>query len=434
MFFQEQDINELLNCQKCKQRFGEPRVLPCGEFICSICLVQLIEQQSETSSAKLKCCYCSKEHAVPEEGFPISKQLEKLLAKEPNKIYRGEMVENFKKLLKSIQIEIKNLDDVLNGGIEKIKDRCSILKYQIQMKAESLVCRINQLSDEMQHEVDEYEIECIESFEKNKEIKEKVKKTISEGKLSYETSNKYLAQFEINEQEVKRLMEKSRQTLYNCKILKRDLREAMFPKKYYEFEENDNPIVSSSIGWIRQKASFLDSAILDDKQRTDLIELCDFDDSSKWSLLYRASRDGRTARAFHFNCDNKAKTLTIVKSTEGDIFGAYTEQAWDSSNQSKLDPNAFIFNFINPSSKPDLLWQWESAKDIKAIFCHSNNGPTFISTDKDKPDLHISFDNDESESYLSWYFPSDVVKKSYYLTSKINFEFAELEVFEYISN
>jgi hypothetical protein len=436
MFFQEDDINELLNCQQCKKRFQDPRVLPCGESICSNCLVELIEQQPGNLKSKLKCCYCTKEHVVPEEGFLISKHLEKLLAKEPNEIYRGEMVEDFKKLLKSIQIEIKNLDDVMNDGIEKIKERCSLLKHQIQMKAESLVDQISKLSDKMQQEIDKYEVECIESFEKSVETKERIKKKVDEGKSFYERSNKYLAQFRINEQEVKRLMEMSKQTLNYCEMERDYLRDIMFTEKYFEFEENENPIISSSIGWIRQKASFLDSVILSEKQGTDLIELCKFD-SSRWILLYRASTDGISASAFHSNCDKKAKTLTVVKSTDGEIFGGYTEQAWDGSNQSKLDPNAFIFNFVNQFSKPvSKLWQWEAIKDKKAIFCHSNYGPTFIdiSEDKNKPELHIEFDNGESKSYLNWCYSSKDKNKLYYLTSKRNFEFSELEVFHHISN
>ena len=44
-------------------------------------------------------------------------------------------------------------------------------------------------------------------------------------------------------------------------------------------------------------------------------------------LLYRASRDGWAAGDFHAVCDNRAPTLTVVKS--GDYtFGGYTEQFW----------------------------------------------------------------------------------------------------------
>ena len=50
---------------------------------------------------------------------------------------------------------------------------------------------------------------------------------------------------------------------------------------------------------------------------------------SEWRLLFRASRDGFAALAFHFKCDNKGPTITVVKSG-GNIFGGFTENAWTS--------------------------------------------------------------------------------------------------------
>ena len=47
----------------------------------------------------------------------------------------------------------------------------------------------------------------------------------------------------------------------------------------------------------------------------------------KWRLLFRASRDGFAAAAFHSKCDNKGPTVTIVKSGNN-IFGGFTEESW----------------------------------------------------------------------------------------------------------
>ena len=49
----------------------------------------------------------------------------------------------------------------------------------------------------------------------------------------------------------------------------------------------------------------------------------------KWRLLYRASRDGFAAAAFHSKCDNKGPTVTVVKSGNN-IFGGFTEVSWSS--------------------------------------------------------------------------------------------------------
>ena len=55
-----------------------------------------------------------------------------------------------------------------------------------------------------------------------------------------------------------------------------------------------------------------------------------------FNLLYRASRDGNTAAAFHAKCDNKRATIVIVKITNSEqIFGGYNPLFWDSSNSFK---------------------------------------------------------------------------------------------------
>ena len=52
-------------------------------------------------------------------------------------------------------------------------------------------------------------------------------------------------------------------------------------------------------------------------------------EGKKWRLLFRASRDGFAAAAFHSKCDKKGPTVTIVKSGNN-IFGGFTEQSWTS--------------------------------------------------------------------------------------------------------
>ena len=49
----------------------------------------------------------------------------------------------------------------------------------------------------------------------------------------------------------------------------------------------------------------------------------------EWRLLFRASRDGFAASAFHSKCDNKGPTVTVVKSS-ANIFGGFTETPWTS--------------------------------------------------------------------------------------------------------
>ena len=71
--------------------------------------------------------------------------------------------------------------------------------------------------------------------------------------------------------------------------------------------------------------------------------LAEITQSSKFTLLYRATEDGFTANAFHAKCDGKAKTITIIKTNANYVFGGYTSAAWNNNGTYIADTNAFIF-------------------------------------------------------------------------------------------
>ena len=52
-------------------------------------------------------------------------------------------------------------------------------------------------------------------------------------------------------------------------------------------------------------------------------------------LLFRASRDGFAASAFHSKCDNKGPTVTVVR-CGANIFGGFTEKPWTSHTVCKF--------------------------------------------------------------------------------------------------
>ena len=49
-------------------------------------------------------------------------------------------------------------------------------------------------------------------------------------------------------------------------------------------------------------------------------------------LIYRASKDGFTAKSFHTKVDNAGAVIVIIKSKNGNVFGGYTAMGFDSSS------------------------------------------------------------------------------------------------------
>ncbi|POG80912.1 hypothetical protein GLOIN_2v1471154 [Rhizophagus irregularis DAOM 181602=DAOM 197198] len=71
----------------------------------------------------------------------------------------------------------------------------------------------------------------------------------------------------------------------------------------------------------------------------------------EFKLLYRASRDGNTAAAFHDKCDNKGATIVIVKIKNSEqIVGGYNPLSWDSSGIDKSTKDSFIFSIADKNN------------------------------------------------------------------------------------
>jgi hypothetical protein len=72
--------------------------------------------------------------------------------------------------------------------------------------------------------------------------------------------------------------------------------------------------------------------------------------STTFELLYRGSRDGFKMSDFHQRCDGRNRTLVLIKTKKGNIFGGYTPLAWASAGSYKKDESmeTFLFTLKNP--------------------------------------------------------------------------------------
>jgi hypothetical protein len=126
-------------------------------------------------------------------------------------------------------------------------------------------------------------------------------------------------------------------------------------------------------------------------QKVQLANLCEFPQDQKWNLKYRASRDGFKGTDFHAKCNGVPNTLTVIKSTHGNIFGGFTEKQWTSLRCTVRDPKAYIFSLVNQENKP-----FKSVCSNRgAIRCNHYYGPMF-GDDASERDIWIT---SESNSY-----------------------------------
>ena len=176
------------------------------------------------------------------------------------------------------------------------------------------------------------------------------------------------------------------------------------------------------------------SAILDSFLWSKLFQLSTrFAEDKDWFLVYRGTLDGFGAADFHRECDGVAKTVTIVKSTNGNIFGGYTDKLWLASPYAKQIPgdNSFIFSLVNEQNKPFIA---TAKKYVDAIWSNCDCGPCFgfIGTDiKIASDSNIN--TASSSTFGCSYEHQDYIYKTYeaktILAGSNKFQTTEIEVF-----
>lgn len=176
---------------------------------------------------------------------------------------------------------------------------------------------------------------------------------------------------------------------------------------------------------------FLDSTILTKEQKKNLLKLCDFARNKKFTLLYRATRDGFRSTDFHSKCDKFNNTLTIIKTNNSRIFGGYSEAEWSSKCSWVHSIDSFLFSLEN-SEETSLIMKCNEPQ--YSIYSNINYGPTFGNGHS----LYISNDsnlNKQSYSNLgtSYKHPNYLYgsnESKSFLADSYYFQTEEIEVYE----
>jgi len=123
---------------------------------------------------------------------------------------------------------------------------------------------------------------------------------------------------------------------------------------------------------------YVDTKFVDDVLDSNLISSSNLSLVKSWiggknvslQLLYRASKDGFDAQAFHNRCDFKGPTLVVCKSAYGRIFGGFTSKGWSQKEDFVADDKAFVFSLTDKKKLTPI------SPDC-AIFASGEAGPIF---------------------------------------------------------
>ncbi|GBB93250.1 hypothetical protein RclHR1_02140003 [Rhizophagus clarus] len=95
-----------------------------------------------------------------------------------------------------------------------------------------------------------------------------------------------------------------------------------------------------------------------------------------YKLIYRASRDGTTAKSFHKKCDKKGPTIVVLKiKGSSQIIGGYNPFNWDTSKSYKYTTDSFMFSFTDRRNTKTAKVSYSTG--TYSIGCYPTHGPIF---------------------------------------------------------
>lgn len=168
-----------------------------------------------------------------------------------------------------------------------------------------------------------------------------------------------------------------------------------------------------------------------------LVDLLGFPKNDTWNQIYQGKIDGFRAGDFHSRCDYKSKTVTIIHSTNGYIFGGYTDLPWGTGAMFRTDAHSFIFSMVNSLGRP-IKFPIKSSNVEESVYMNSNYGPVFGNWD-----LRIeSYANSNNYSFseLGRTFntsgiPSSSSQDAYtFLAGAQNFQVLDIVVYQRLSS
>ncbi|KAJ5076164.1 pep-cterm sorting domain-containing protein [Anaeramoeba ignava] len=149
---------------------------------------------------------------------------------------------------------------------------------------------------------------------------------------------------------------------------------------------------------------------------------------------YSAKRDGFDCTNWHNKCDNKGKTLIIIKTKDNFIFGGFTQVGFKGNRcQYISDPNAFIFSLRNnKGDRKPKKFTLKKGSLLNSLYYDHQEGPTFGGGF----DLNLSSNLQPGESNLgnTYILPKGIQygtneAKSYLAGSYDKWKVEELETF-----
>jgi hypothetical protein len=247
MFYKKEEVDLVMLCSICSDFFqdNDPRMLPCGESACHRCIKSASDANNE-----FKCLFCEEQHKPSsEKGFPPNLALLKLIKTKANEVYRNSNVKKLNSKLAEGRQKSDDLKANFENGTDQVKEHCIKLRNRVHLETEILIEQAHQFNEQLIAEIDKYEQECLDAFnKKTSKYENECMQFLTEVDRFYLENAKYLTQFKIDEKKIENGLALAE--TYIEKLQKEDLalRMMKFDGQLMEFKKNEDKPTQSLVG------------------------------------------------------------------------------------------------------------------------------------------------------------------------------------------
>ena len=139
LFFEENQISELVICPYCQNKYDDPRIVNCGASLCHQC-IELLIKDDKTS---FRCPVCQAVHVKQLAEYFKNTNLAKLCDKQASEVSRGSLATALTSELGKLKQKLEKLSNESKLGADRIKEHCDGVRNEVQLHSEELIQRIS---------------------------------------------------------------------------------------------------------------------------------------------------------------------------------------------------------------------------------------------------------------------------------------------------
>ena len=400
MFYEENQINEVITCPYCKNKFNDPRSIECGISLCIQC-IELLTNKGENGFI---CLICKDFHEKPKKGFAKNANLSKLCDIKASEISRGPLADTLKVQLDEIKLKLDRLDKDNKLGVDKIKEYCDELRNEVQLSSEELIESINKRNMELIVEINAYEKKSMLDFKK--ENKTQLDSFIQEMRGFHAKWNDYLKQIKLEYNDLKKGSNEASVRLEQIKKEEHRFLFKLFNDKLLTYDKSSAKLASSLVGTLNLTNANVNSnfwKLLSNEVNNKVIQLPKFStltepisvkllNDDKMLLAYRAYKQndikikiidcnynnqlsericktGKYFTTFQLNLMENNSIILLLSNLIKDLDYFYL-------NNYKSDDEDCNVNLRNKENKSIIKQYDEKLKRLKTIFINSSINST----------------------------------------------------------